>query len=236
MLDIHRPITHKILPGAHQILDGQAHALDLVSAYGLIGAAGGGHVAQVNGHRRRRGAATGQAEQKREKNRVFHRDSVRYIVALRSAEGGSFAERKATMDGTVTLSMDPCMAHFFKFHTLADLEAESGRLGLDLRFTDDLAPLFTPARIGPLRAGNSLCVQPMEGCDGTLEGGPGDLTLRRYQRFGAGGAKIVWAEATAVVPEGRATPRQLYISEATLPGLARMLDVCRQAHRACLRA
>ena len=124
------------------------------------------------------------------------------------------------------------MAHFFKFHTLADLEAECRRLDLDLRFTDDLAPLFQPSQIGSLRAGNSLCMQPMEGCDGTLAGAPDELTLRRYRRFGAGGAKIIWGEASAVVPEGRANPRQLLINEANLTGLANMLNVCRQAHRA----
>src|ERR1700730_17720679 len=126
------------------------------------------------------------------------------------------------------------MARFFKFHSLADLEAECRRLGLDLRFSEDLAPLFRPARIGPLRTGNSLCVQPMEGCDGTLDGRPDELTLRRYQRFGAGGAKLIWGEATAVVEEGRATPRQLLLNERTAPDFARMLHECRQAHRTAL--
>jgi NADPH2 dehydrogenase len=123
------------------------------------------------------------------------------------------------------------MARFFKFHSLADLEAECCRLGLDLRFSEDFAPLFRPVQLGPLRAGNSLCVQPMEGCDGTLDGRPDELTLRRYQRFGAGGAKLVWGEATAVVDEGRANPRQLLINEQTLPDLATMVRICRQAHR-----
>ena len=39
--------------------------------------------------------------------------------------------------------------------------------------------------------------------------GPDELTFRRYQRFGAGGAKLIWGEAAAVVEEGRANPRQL---------------------------
>src|SRR5437763_7072527 len=107
------------------------------------------------------------------------------------------------------------LARYFKFHSPADLEAEARRLGLDLRLSTDLAPLFRPARIGPLTAGNRLCVQPMEGCDGTLDGRPDVLTFRRYERFGAGGAKLIWGEATAVVEEGRANPRQLSISEAT---------------------
>lgn len=123
------------------------------------------------------------------------------------------------------------MAHYFKFRSLADIEAESQKLGLDLRFSDDLSPLFRPVTIGPLRAGNSLCIQPMEGCDGTLDGRPDELTYRRYRRFGAGGAKLIWGEATAVLDEGRANARQLLLNEQTAPDLERMLRECRQAHR-----
>jgi 2,4-dienoyl-CoA reductase-like NADH-dependent reductase (Old Yellow Enzyme family) len=123
------------------------------------------------------------------------------------------------------------MARYFKFHSLADLRTECERLGLSLHFQDDLSPLFRPVRIGNLVAGNALCVQPMEGCDGTLDGRPDELTFRRYQRFGAGGAKLIWAEAAAVVEEGRANSRQLLVSEETLPDLEKMLRVCRDAHR-----
>jgi 2,4-dienoyl-CoA reductase-like NADH-dependent reductase (Old Yellow Enzyme family) len=128
------------------------------------------------------------------------------------------------------------LARYFKFHSLADLEAEAQRLNLDLRFSEDLAPLFRPVAIGPLRAGNSLCIQPMEGCDGTLDGRPDELTIRRYERFGAGGAKLIWGEAAAVLDEGRANTRQLLVSEATAPDLERMLRGCRQAHRAAFGA
>lgn len=123
------------------------------------------------------------------------------------------------------------MARYFKFRSLEDVEAESRQLGLDLRFSEDLAPLFRPVAIGPLRAGNSLCIQPMEGCDGTLDGRPDELTFRRYQRFGGGGAKLIWGEATAVLEEARANPRQLLIQEQTAPDLARLLNECRRAHR-----
>ncbi len=123
------------------------------------------------------------------------------------------------------------MARYFKFRSREDLEAESRRLGLDLRFSDDFSPLFRPVAIGPLRAGNALCIQPMEGCDGTLDGRPDDLTFRRYQRFGAGGAKLIWGEATAVLDEGRANSRQLLLNEQTAADLEKMLRECRQAHR-----
>jgi NADPH2 dehydrogenase len=126
------------------------------------------------------------------------------------------------------------MARYFKFHSLAEIKSECERLGLEIRFSEDLSPLFRPVSLGPLHAGNSLCIQPMEGCDGTLDGRPDELTFRRYRRFGAGGAKLIWGEATAVVEEGRANTRQLLINDQTAPALERMLRECRQAHREAL--
>jgi 2,4-dienoyl-CoA reductase-like NADH-dependent reductase (Old Yellow Enzyme family) len=124
------------------------------------------------------------------------------------------------------------VARYFKFHSVDDLQAESACLGLDLRFSSDFSPLFRPVRIGPLRAGNSLCIQPMEGCDGTPDGRPDELTFRRYRRFGDGGAKLIWGEAAAVLEEGRANPRQLLVGPDTAADLERLLRECRQAHRA----
>ena len=123
------------------------------------------------------------------------------------------------------------MAHYFKFHSLADIEAEVQRLRASLRFSDDFSPLFQPVQVGPIRVGNAFCIQPMEGCDGTLDGNPDELVFRRYERFGAGGAKLIWGEAAAVLEEARANPRQLLVSPRTAAGLAKMLDQCRQAHR-----
>jgi 2,4-dienoyl-CoA reductase-like NADH-dependent reductase (Old Yellow Enzyme family) len=124
------------------------------------------------------------------------------------------------------------VALYFKFRSPEELLAEARRLGIDLHLSDDLSPLFRPVAIGPMRAGNALCVQPMEGCDGTTDGRPDELTFRRYRRFGGGGAKLLWGEATAVVEEGRANPRQLLLNEATAPDLERLFHECRQAHRA----
>ncbi|MCS6850019.1 MAG: NADH:flavin oxidoreductase [Gemmataceae bacterium] len=123
------------------------------------------------------------------------------------------------------------MARYFKFRHADELAAECQALGLDIRLSDDLSPLFRPATVGGFRVGNSLCIQPMEGCDATLDGRPGELTLRRYRRFGAGGAKLIWGEATAVVEEGRANPRQLVLNEQTAGDVEQMLRECRVAHR-----
>lgn len=123
------------------------------------------------------------------------------------------------------------MAAFFKYKSIADLEAENVRLGTDLRFSDDSSLLFRPITIGNRMAGNRWCVHPMEGCDGELDGRPGQLTFRRYRRFGAGGAKLIWGEACAVADEGRANPRQIVLNQATMVDFARMVGDCRQAHR-----
>jgi 2,4-dienoyl-CoA reductase-like NADH-dependent reductase (Old Yellow Enzyme family) len=123
------------------------------------------------------------------------------------------------------------VAHFFKFHSVREIEAESQRLGLDLRFDSDFSPLFRPVQVGRFCVGDSVCIQPMEGCDGTIDGKPDELTMRRYRRFGSGGAKLIWGEAAAVVPEGRATTRQLWLCEANAPQFEQMVRECRQAHQ-----
>ena len=105
-----------------------------------------------------------------------------------------------------------------------------------VRFEPDSARvrsvLAQPVRIGDRRIGNSLAIHPMEGCDGELDGRPGDLTWRRYKRFAAGGAKLLWFEATAICREGRANPRQLWINPNTEDDYARLIDTIRNDHAA----
>ena len=124
------------------------------------------------------------------------------------------------------------MARFFKYKTVAELEAENARLGIDLHYSDDLAPLFAPLAVGPRTVGNRWCIHPMEGCDGEPDGRPGELTYRRYVRFGAGGAKVIWGEACAVTDDGRMNPRQIWLADHTRDDFAKMVAVCRAAHRA----
>ncbi len=123
------------------------------------------------------------------------------------------------------------MSRYFKSKSAGDLAEEARSLGLDVRVSDDLPALLEPVAVASRRVGNRLAVQPMEGCDGTPDGMPDELTFRRYRRFGAGGAKLIWGEAAAVVPEGRANPRQLVADAAHADGLARLLDACRASHR-----
>jgi 2,4-dienoyl-CoA reductase-like NADH-dependent reductase (Old Yellow Enzyme family) len=130
-----------------------------------------------------------------------------------------------------SLTREAPVAHFFKYKSVDELRAENDRLGIDLRFSDDLSLYERPVRIGPLTVGNRWCIHPMEGCDGNLDGSPGELTYRRYVRFGAGGAKLLWGEACAVTHEARATPRQLWLNESNRDSFARLVADCRRAHR-----
>ncbi|MEX0785018.1 MAG: NADH:flavin oxidoreductase [Dehalococcoidia bacterium] len=123
------------------------------------------------------------------------------------------------------------MSKFFTYRSFDDLLSDVEARGVDVRFAENVDALLQPVRIGGRSAGNRLAVHPMEGCDGTLDGRPGELTFRRWERFGAGGAKLLWGEATAVVPEGRANPRQLLLSPDTAPDIGRLLRAARAAHR-----
>jgi 2,4-dienoyl-CoA reductase-like NADH-dependent reductase (Old Yellow Enzyme family) len=123
------------------------------------------------------------------------------------------------------------MPPFFRYRSLDELRDDAAARRHALDFAGDLGALTQPLRIGPLAASNRMAVHPMEGCDGNLDGTPGELTHRRWRRFGEGGAALLWGEATAVVPEGRANPRQLLISPQTAPALKRLLDETRDARK-----
>ncbi len=109
--------------------------------------------------------------------------------------------------------------------------------GIELPFDETLvpatdSPLARPLSDGAIRVGNRFCVLPMEGWDGTADGEPSDLTRRRWRRFGAGGAKLIWGgEAVAVRHDGRANPNQLLMSDRTEPALAALRDDLVTAHR-----
>jgi NADPH2 dehydrogenase len=120
---------------------------------------------------------------------------------------------------------------FFSYRSLDDLRAAITEQRVDLTCDDEIRLLAQPVAIAGRVAGNRMAVHPMEGCDGTLDGRPGDLTFRRWRRFGEGGAKVIWGEATAVSPEGRANPRQLLLNEDTAPDFRRLLEETRRAHR-----
>ena len=112
----------------------------------------------------------------------------------------------------------------FSLSCLDDLTSLAESLSVHIEASEDVSILAEPVKVGNLVAPNSLAIHPMEGCDGDSQGRPGPLTIRRYERFAGGGAGLIWAEATAVVPEGRANPRQLWLNEKSFDSIAAMVQ------------
>lgn len=110
-------------------------------------------------------------------------------------------------------------------------------LGVHLPVDDNIlsapeSPLAQECIIAGRRIGNRWCVQPMEGWDGTTDGMPTELTIRRWRRFGESGAKLIWGgEAVAVRHDGKANPNQLVASEKTKGGLADLRQALVDAHK-----
>ncbi len=115
----------------------------------------------------------------------------------------------------------------FHYTTLGDVEAELTALQVSLPLSENTAALREPLAVGGHVLPNRLAIQPMEGCDGRADGAPDELTRRRYRRFAASGAALIWVEATAVVPEGRANPRQLMLTAANLDEFKAMVEEIR---------
>lgn len=110
------------------------------------------------------------------------------------------------------------------YMNVEEFKLQDQQLGTNLPFTQDTGILTTPMTVGGKVIANRLACQAMEGCDGTATGEPAELTLRRYDRFARGGAGLIWFEATAVMEEGRANPRQLWIHDGNLDAFKRIVE------------
>ena len=112
----------------------------------------------------------------------------------------------------------------FDYRYLDELRDDIIRAGVELPVSEDLDVLKTSLPLYGKILPNRLAIHPMEGCDGTAEGAPGELTFRRYERFGAGGAGLLWMEACAVNSEGRGNARHLYLNSNHLSHFKKMFD------------
>ena len=118
-----------------------------------------------------------------------------------------------------------------------DFRAHVQTLGLELGMDDEIAqgsasPLCQSVRWGDRTIGNRWAIHPMEGWDGTTSGGVTEPMLRRWQRFGESGAKLIWGgEAMAVRPDGRANMNQLILNVENQAGIAQLRETLLRAHR-----
>ena len=125
--------------------------------------------------------------------------------------------------------------------TPAAFRSHLRQLGLGLDLDDKVlaapdSPLAQPFTLPFSHAdktyiGNRFCILPMEGWDGTEDGKPSSLTLRRWRRFGESGAKLIWGgEAVSVRHDGRANPNQLIINDENLLFLQNLREQLVLAH------
>jgi NADPH2 dehydrogenase len=124
--------------------------------------------------------------------------------------------------------------------TVAEFHAHCSSLGLQIPCDESIltgadSPLARPieqVELNGKRVGNRFVIQPMEGWDGTAEGGISEEMLRRWRRFGESGAKLIYGgEAMAVRPDGRANPNQLIINHRNKAGIAELRRALMDAHR-----
>ena len=93
------------------------------------------------------------------------------------------------------------------------------------------SPMADSVDVDGIKVGNRWCIHPMEGWDAQPDGSPTEKTLRRWQNFGASGAKLIWGgEAAAVQPDGKANPRQTLAVPSNAKGLQQLLSTLIEAH------
>jgi len=126
--------------------------------------------------------------------------------------------------------------------TVEAFQAHLETLGIELPIADPLpaeneSALLQPLSLHHRSIGNRWAIHPMEGWDGTTDGGVTEPMQRRWRRFGESGAKLIWGgEAMAVRPDGRANPNQLILEERNLAGIADLRGQLVQAHEAKFEA
>lgn len=110
----------------------------------------------------------------------------------------------------------------YHYRSMEEIRAEEKKVGVKLPMSENTDILFQPVD-GAVALQNRFAIQPMEGCDAAPDGSPGELTLRRYDRFAKSGAGLIWAEAVAIQKQARAKPRQLRITEDNLDSYKAMV-------------
>lgn len=98
----------------------------------------------------------------------------------------------------------------------------------DLPMSKHIDVLKIPFVVNGKTIANRLAIQPMEGADGTPDGAPDELVIRRYDRFSQSGVGLLWFEAVAVRHDGRANPRQLWIHKKNVDEFKRLVDRIRE--------
>lgn len=133
--------------------------------------------------------------------------------------------------------LNPSVIHVGGLRDVESFRSHLAKLQIHIPCDDELifgetSPLGKPIDKSDIHLGNRFAIQPMEGWDGTADGRPSELTFRRWQNFGASGAKLIWGgEAVAVRHDGRANPNQLAINEHSQADLSALRETLIAQHR-----
>lgn len=101
--------------------------------------------------------------------------------------------------------------------TKEDFQLLLASLGCNLPASGHLSELSRPLSLGKMGTlANRFVIQPMEGSDARPDGSPGPATIRRYERYVASRAAVIWMEAVAVSMEGRGHQHMLHLHEKNL--------------------
>lgn len=95
-----------------------------------------------------------------------------------------------------------------------------------LPYSEDTAILGRPVRIpgSDIVMKNAIVSQPLEGCDSTVDGAPGELTRYRYRRFLDSGVGLIWLESLAAQEEGRSNQHALWITDSNVDAYKAFID------------
>jgi NADPH2 dehydrogenase len=129
-------------------------------------------------------------------------------------------------------------AHISRLKTLPEFHEYVKNLDISIPVDEELIPAPSGALAQPyiladgFKIGNRFCIHPMEGWDGTRDGKPSELTIRRWRNFGLSGAKLIWGgEAAAVRPDGRANPNQLMILDENMQAIESLRQALVDEHK-----
>lgn len=132
----------------------------------------------------------------------------------------------------------PQFPRIAQLKTAADLRTHLDKDYINLPFDDTLlppseSPFNQPIPLKSGRTiGNSLCILPMEGWDGTTNGRPSEFTKSRWNKFAVSGAKLLFGcEAVAVCHSGKANPNQLVLNTETFPDFVELRRALLHDHK-----
>lgn len=120
----------------------------------------------------------------------------------------------------------------FNYKTLKDIREKADSLGVSLPLSENVDILGQGFDVGGVPIHNRMGVAPMEGFDSNPDGTPSELARQRYLGYAKGGAGLVWFEAITIVPEGRSSQKQLFLTKETLPAFQRLLEEMKET---CLK-